>query len=284
MRVVKAQAMGMCFGVRDALAALGGLTDPARTAIHGELVHNEAVLASLRQRGFAMADESGRDSLPEAPSVVITAHGVSDRERERLTAGGKRLIDTTCPLVRRAHQAALGLARRGYFVLVVGRPGHVEVRGLFDDLPSGAIVDDEASVRTYPSDRLGVIFQTTTAPHRAGSILAAIRRANPQAEVREVDTVCRPTKDRQKAVAQLAQEAEVIVVVGGRQSNNTRELVALAREQGRPVWHVQGAGDLDPEWFQGISVVGLTAGTSTLPSTVDEVEGALLAMTEGGRQ
>lgn len=278
MRVIRAEALGMCFGVRDALVALGGVADPSRTAIHGELVHNEVVLEGLRERGFTMAAESRRDALPAAPAVVITAHGVSDRERARLEAAGKRLIDTTCPLVKRVHVAAQGLAQRGYFVVVVGRPGHVEVRGIVEDLERVAVVADEASVETYPAERLGVVFQTTTAPSRAESILAAIRRANPQAEVRAVDTVCRPTKDRQGAVARLAEEVEAIVVVGGSRSNNTRELVELAREQGCPVWHVRDAAELDPSWFRGVAVVGLTAGTSTLNATIDAVEAALEAI------
>jgi 4-hydroxy-3-methylbut-2-enyl diphosphate reductase len=268
----------MCFGVRDALAALWEVPEPARAAIHGELVHNEAVLDSLRTRGFAMTSERDRERLPDAMLVVITAHGVSDTERSRLERAGKQLIDTTCPLVRRAHLAARALASRGYFVLVVGRPGHVEVRGLAEDLERAEVVADETAVRTYEADRLGVVFQTTTPPHRAESVLEAIRRANPHAEVRAVDTVCRPTKDRQRAVERLADEVEAIVVVGGRNSNNTRELVELARARGRPVWHVRDAGDLDARWFRGISVVGLTAGTSTLDTTIDEVERALAAV------
>jgi 4-hydroxy-3-methylbut-2-enyl diphosphate reductase len=283
MRVVRAGALGMCFGVRDALAALDAVADPARATIHGELVHNEVVLGDLRARGFAMADEGARDEVPSAPAVVITAHGISEAERSRLEVAGKQLIDTTCPLVRRAHLAARALASRGYFVLVVGRPSHVEVRGLAGDLDRFEVVADEATVRTYPADRLGVVFQTTTAPRRAEGILAAIRRANPHAEIRAVDTVCRPTKDRQRAVERLADEVEAVVVVGGRNSNNTRELAELARSRGRPVWHVRDAGDLDPGWFRGISVVGLTAGTSTLDATIDEVECALAAMGERDR-
>jgi 4-hydroxy-3-methylbut-2-enyl diphosphate reductase len=282
MRVVRAEAMGMCFGVRDALAALGAVADPASVTIRGELVHNEAVLDGLRGRGFGMLAESVRDELPATPVVAVTAHGISDRERSRLESGGKRVLDTTCPLVRRAHLAARGLAERGYHVLVAGRPGHVEVRGIVEDLPSYDVVPDCDTVREYASRRLGVIAQTTTAPRKFQAICAAVRERNPAAEIRVIDTVCRPTEDRQLAVERLLEQVEAMVVVGGRNSNNTRELVELCRERGRPAWHVQGAGDLVAGWFEGVRVVGLTAGTSTLDATVDEVERALESLGVGG--
>lgn len=278
MRVVRADAMGMCFGVRDALAALEGLDEPARATIHGELVHNEAVLGALRDRGFAMSDESGRRDLPPTDVVVITAHGVSDRERDRLESAGKHLVDTTCPLVRRAHLAARSLSARGYHVLVVGRPGHVEVRGIVEDLPAYDLVPDESAARRFEADRLGVVFQTTTAPRRAGAILGAIRRANPHAEVRAVDTVCRPTKLRQRAVERLISETDAVVVVGGRNSNNARELLELCRERGRPAWLVRDRSELDAAWFDGVRTVGLTAGTSTPDALIDGVERALAAI------
>src|SRR5262245_734198 len=118
MRVIKAEVLGMCFGVRDALQTLEGVTDPGRVTIHGELVHNESVLAELDRRGFRMVKESARRPLPVTDTVLITAHGVSDCERQRLQAAGKQLVDTTCPLVRRAHEAAQKLQREGYHVLV----------------------------------------------------------------------------------------------------------------------------------------------------------------------
>ena len=107
MKVLRADAMGLCFGVRDALALAAGLTDPANVTIHGELVHNETVLVLLRTRGFRMTAETERDSLPPTQDVLITAHGISDRERRRLEGAGKRLIDTTCPLVERVHRQFL---------------------------------------------------------------------------------------------------------------------------------------------------------------------------------
>ena len=129
MKVIRAEAMGLCFGVRDALEQTGTVPQADRVTIHGELVHNEAVKEQLKRRGFHMTPEAERKSVPETPQVLITAHGISDRERLRLESAGKRLIDTTCPLVRLVHESAQRLAAEGFFVIVIGRRGHVEVHG-----------------------------------------------------------------------------------------------------------------------------------------------------------
>src|ERR1700730_9347385 len=131
---VEAEVLGMCFGVRDALKILRAIDRPEEVTIHGELVHNEVVLTQLSRRGFGMTKEGHRGELPDTPVVLITAHGVSDTERRRLEASGKRLVDTTCPLVERVHRAAQTLQAEGYHVLVIGRRAHIEVRGIIEDL------------------------------------------------------------------------------------------------------------------------------------------------------
>jgi 4-hydroxy-3-methylbut-2-enyl diphosphate reductase len=249
MRVIRATAMGMCFGVRDALAAMEQIADPADVTVHGELVHNEEVLRRLRGRGFAMNPEVGRRSLPVTERVVITAHGVSERERQELIDAGKDLIDTTCPLVRRVHDAAQQLQRDGFFVLVIGRPDHVEVRGIVGDLDRYVVVPDAGAVRRYDEGRLGVVCQSTTPPDEANRVLAVIRAANPGATVRDIDTICRPTRERQDAARELIDQVDAVVVVGGRHSNNTRQLARLAESRSVPVAHVQTAADVDPDWL-----------------------------------
>jgi len=280
VRIVRAEIMGMCFGVRDALRAIDRVDDPAGVTIHGELVHNETVLHGLATRGFRMVPESGRGPVPATPEILITAHGVSDRERSRLEAAGKRLIDTTCPLVRRAHDAAMALRDEGRHVLVIGKRGHVEVVGLVEDLPGHDVIEREEDVRDYRQPRLGVIAQTTTTDRVADRIRALILDRNPEADVRFIDTVCLPTKDHQRALERLIDRTDAVVVVGGRNSNNTRALAERARERGRPAVHVRDAGDLDPAWFRPDWTVGLTAGTSTLDTTIVEVHMALAAIAE----
>jgi 4-hydroxy-3-methylbut-2-en-1-yl diphosphate reductase len=278
MEVLVAEVMGMCFGVRDALKIIEGIEEPHAVTIHGELVHNEVVLEGLHRRGFHMTHETERRPLPATPLVLITAHGVSEAERQRLTAGGKQLVDTTCPLVTRVHKAAVGLQAEGYHVLVIGRRGHVEVQGIIEDLHSYDVVQNADEVRRYPHDRLGIVCQTTTPARTVKKIRAAVEAHNRHAEVRFIDTVCHPTKDHQHALERLAEQVDVMVVVGGRNSNNTRELVAFCREKNLPAFHVQGAADLRPEWFRDCRTVGLTAGTSTLDATIEEVRQALVRM------
>ncbi len=277
MKVLRADAMGMCFGVRDALAVMADLPDPQTVTVHGQLVHNPVVLTDLKVRGFTLTDEADRARLPDTPAVLITAHGVSDRERARLSGAGKHLIDTTCPLVKRVHAAAQRLAARTDHVLVIGRPGHVEVLGIVEDLPSCTIVPDVAAVAAYPYVALGVVAQTTTPPAVAAAVRAEIVRRNPHAAVHYVDTVCAPTRDRQRALERLLPQVEVVVVVGGAGSNNTRELTALVGRVGVPAYQVEGPAEVRSEWFDGVTTAGLTAGTSTLAATVDAVEAAMLA-------
>lgn len=278
MKVIRAEAMGLCFGVRDALAMAEQIERPKDVAVHGELVHNEQVLVQLESRGFQMVREQDRGRLTDAPAVLVTAHGISDKERARLRAASKVLIDTTCPLVRRVHRAAQTLADEGFHVLVIGRHGHVEVQGIVEDLSSYDVLDAPDAVRRYPYEKLGVVCQSTTPPKLAEEIRARVRSLNGQAEIREFDTICQPTRDRQEAVEQLAASVDAVVVVGGRNSNNTRQLLARCRDRGVPAFHIQSADDIQPEWFRRCSTVGLTAGTSTLDATIDDVYQALCSL------
>jgi 4-hydroxy-3-methylbut-2-en-1-yl diphosphate reductase len=277
MRIIRADVLGMCFGVRDALEVVAGVAEPRRVTIFGQLVHNEIVQAQLSAQGFSTLNPAAREmSLPESPVVLITAHGISNRERNRLESAGKQLVDTTCPLVERVHQAALALQAEGYHVLVIGRKGHVEVEGIVGDLDAFDVIEHADDVRTYSSHRLGIVCQTTVTERRVAELRDLIMARNADAEIRFVDTVCLPTKEHQRALERLIEAVDAVVVVGGRNSNNTLELVGRCREHGRPVLHVQSDADLDPAWFRGVARVGLTAGTSTLTATIDEVHRALV--------
>jgi 4-hydroxy-3-methylbut-2-enyl diphosphate reductase len=282
MEVIRAQAMGFCFGVRDALQLALELERPEETTLYGELVHNEQVLARLAARGFRQLGEEGRRGAVATPRVLITAHGISHRERGELLRAGAELVDTTCPLVRRAHDAALALARAGYHVVVIGRAGHVEVRGLIGDLDSCSVISRSEEVQRWPHAKLGVICQTTFPQADAEALLRAIRAANPHAEVLLRDTICEPTKQRQKALLELIAAVDVVVVVGGSRSHNTQQLQETCRRAGRAAHWIQGPAELDASWFEGCSRVGLTAGTSTPDDLIDAVAAALAALPAGG--
>jgi 4-hydroxy-3-methylbut-2-enyl diphosphate reductase len=185
------------------------------------------------------------------------------------------LIDTTCPLVARVHRAAQELFQSGAFIVVIGRPDHVEVEGIIGDLESFAVVSCVADVAAYPVQRIGVVCQTTFPDDEAATIRRQIALCNPKAEIEWVDTICQPTKDRQQALTELLDQVQVVVVVGGRRSHNTRRLVDACRQRGLPAFHVEHSGELDPAWFAGFETVGLTAGTSTLPETIQQVHDRL---------
>jgi 4-hydroxy-3-methylbut-2-enyl diphosphate reductase len=277
MLILEAAEAGMCFGVRDALRVLDGIDEPRSVTIHGELVHNGEVLAELDRRGFHRSPESERP-VPATPAVLVTAHGISERERARLLAAGKTLLDTTCPLVHKAHAAAQELQREGRRVVVIGRRDHVEVRGIVEDLVQPIVVGGPPDVATWAEARLGVLSQTTTPVALAAQVVAAIRASNPHADVRVVDTICSPTKARIDALTELLPRVDALVVVGGHASNNTRQLAQTAVQAGVAVLHVERAEELNAAWFAGCRVVGLTAGTSTLPGTIAAVRARLAAI------
>jgi 4-hydroxy-3-methylbut-2-enyl diphosphate reductase len=270
MKILRAEHLGMCFGVRDAIALAVTQAKEQPLTILGELVHNATVVADLQARGIRLARQPGEVATP---SVMITAHGASEVAKAGAAALGLRVLEATCPLVHVAHRALADLVRAGFHPVVIGKRGHVEVRGLTEDYPECDVVLSEDDVAQLAErSRFGVVAQTTQPIERVRHLVALIRRRFPRSEVRLVDTVCQPTKQRQHAAVELAQRCDVVVVVGGADSNNTRELAATCAQQGAQVHHVQTAADLCAEWFHTAAVVGLTAGTSTPDVLIDGVE------------
>jgi 4-hydroxy-3-methylbut-2-enyl diphosphate reductase len=273
MRVLRAAHLGMCFGVRDAIALAVEHADAGPLTILGDLVHNPTVLAALEAKGIAIAQEVAH---VKTPTLMVTAHGASEKTLARTRALGLRVVEATCPLVHAAHRAVDMLARDGYHVVVIGQRDHVEVRGLTGDLDRFDVVledDDVLALDEHP--RIGVAAQTTQSEEKVRRLVGLIRRRFPRSEVRWVDTVCRPTKERQTAAIEMARQADLVIVVGGRSSNNTRELVKTCARVCARVHHVQTEADVRPEWFEGVAVVGLTAGTSTPDEVIDRVEACI---------
>ena len=270
MRIIRADHLGMCFGVRDAIDLAIQTAESEPLTVFGELVHNESVLAELRARGIAI--ESKLDQI-RTPTAMITAHGTSQRTLNRAKDLGLRVVEATCPLVHSAHRAVERLIRDGYHPVIIGQRGHVEIRGLTDDLDEFDVVLCEAEVALLqPRSKFGVAAQTTQPIEKVTRLVRAIESQFPESEVRFVDTVCRPTKERQTAAVELSRSCDVVVVVGGKNSNNTRELVTTCSQFCDRVHHVQGPEDLDEAWFAEVERVGLTAGTSTPDDLIDAVE------------
>ncbi|HXG08778.1 MAG TPA: 4-hydroxy-3-methylbut-2-enyl diphosphate reductase [Gemmataceae bacterium] len=277
MEVRMAEHLGMCFGVRDAIDLALGLTGSRPLTILGDLVHNPDVVAQLDAAG---ARRARRPEEVSTADVLVTAHGIADRVRLQLREKGLNIHDATCPLVRRAHLALARLVEEGRHPVVIGQRDHVEVRGLVGDLDDYTVVLHEEDLDQLAGrPRLGVVAQTTQPLERVRELVACLRRRFPEADIRFIDTVCQPTKDRQEALHRLAAEVEVVIVVGGPDSNNSRKLTELARRLGRPAYQVARAAELRPEWFHGVRVVGLTAGTSTPDRVIHEVRAWLEAFT-----
>lgn len=270
MRIIRADHLGMCFGVRDAIALAISQNNLQPVTVLGDLVHNETVLQDLKRRGIQIVQDAG-----QAPTemVMVTAHGASEKAITCAVSRGLNVVEATCPLVRLAHRAVARLVREGYHPIIVGKRDHVEVRGMTEDLVDFDVILSEADVEALPEHpRIGIIAQTTQPIEKVRHLAAAVRRRFPNADVRFVDTVCQPTKQRQNAAVELAEKADVVVVIGGAHSNNTHELVKTCGKHCRRVHHVQTAADLKAEWFEDAPIVGVTAGTSTPDNIIDEVE------------
>jgi len=259
MKIIRAEHLGMCFGVKDAIALALETARHRPLTILGDLVHNETVLAELQAQGVRI-----RQSPEEidTPTVMVTAHGASERRIGETRQRGLAVLEATCPLVHLAHRSLARLVDEGFYPVIVGKRDHVEVRGMTEDLDRFSVVltaDDAADLPSHP--RYGVIAQTTQPIDRVRHL-----------EVRFIDTVCQPTKQRQGAAIELAQRCTVVVVIGGVHSNNTRELVSTCARYCLRVHHVQTADALRSEWFLAEDIVGLTAGTSTPENIIAEVE------------
>jgi 4-hydroxy-3-methylbut-2-enyl diphosphate reductase len=278
MRILRAQHLGMCFGVRDAITLALDVAKQHPLTVLGDLVHNEVVLAELRKRGIRVAQDA---AAVRTQAVMVTAHGASDLAMAKARGRGLEVIQATCPLVHVAHRAVARLVRDGYHPVIIGKRGHVEVRGLTEDLAEFDIVLSEAEIGELKERlRFGVAAQTTQPIEKVQALVRALRCRFPQSEICFADTVCQPTKQRQNAAVELAQQSDVVVVIGGQHSNNTQELVGTCRNFCARVFHVQTAADLRPEWFLSAENVGITAGTSTPDELINSVETWLNSLAE----
>lgn len=280
MQVKLAREMGFCFGVRRAVGLVEKLVaDGGGVVVLGELVHNPRVVASLRAKGVRTA--ASVDDVPQG-TVVIPSHGAPPGVFEEAQRKGLDVVDATCPFVRLAQKAAQELMDRGFQVIVVGDPAHTEVIGIVGWAGGRAHVvsgpDDLASLSL--ASRVGVLAQTTQPLSNLRTVANRMlsESLGELKELRVVNTICSATAARQAAASELAQQADLVVVVGGKTSANTRRLVEICRRAGGETHQVEGAGDVRREWLLGRDVVGVTAGASTPDEVISEVVEAILAI------
>jgi 4-hydroxy-3-methylbut-2-enyl diphosphate reductase len=279
MKIIRAEHLGMCFGVRDAITLALETAQHEPLTILGDLVHNETVLADLRAQGIRVAQQP---SDVGTRTVMVTAHGAAEHVINETRGRGLNVIEATCPLVHAAHRAVARLVREGFHPVIIGRRDHVEVRGMTGDLDAFDVVLDEEDVaKLCERPRFGVVAQTTQPIDRVRHLVQLIRERFPKSEVRFIDTVCQPTKQRQNAAIELAQKCDVVIVIGGMHSNNTHELVKTCSRFCARVHHVRMADDLLNEWFHPEDTIGITAGTSTPDAVIDEVECHIHNLSDG---
>lgn len=276
MKVIRADHLGMCFGVRDAIALALQESRKQEVTILGDLVHNPVVLDQLRGQGIRLEQDLRQVS---SRTVMITAHGASDAAKSEIRRQGFQVLEATCPLVHFAHHSLQQLVDEGFHPIIIGKREHVEVKGMTGDLAAFDVVLSEEDISTVqPHPKLGIVAQTTQPIEKVRALVQRIRERFPSSEVRFKDTVCQPTKQRQSAAVSLAVQCDVVIVVGGRHSNNTRELVETCRRHCPRVHQVEQVEDLRSAWFQNTATVGITAGTSTPDSTIDAVERFIQAL------
>lgn len=268
MDIEIADGSGFCFGVRRAVnLALRAAEDHGRrTVTLGPLVHNPLVVERLEAKGIRAVEEVAGD----ADVVVLRAHGTPAPQEESLRRRRLEIVDATCPFVKRAQRHARALREEGYQVVILGDRAHPEVASVRSYAGDDAVVVESADdLPVALGPRVGVMAQTTQ-PEEA--FLRLVRRLAPgAAEVRVVNTVCRSTAARRAETEKLASRVQVMIVLGGRRSHNTRELARVSRLAGVDTHHIERARELQRQWFRNVGHVGVAAGASTPDEAIEDV-------------
>jgi len=276
IRVVLAQPRGFCAGVERAIEIVERALKKYGPPIYvrHEIVHNRHVVESLRTRGAVFVDEL--DEIPPGAMTIFSAHGVAKRVEEHAAERGLPVIDATCPLVAKVHNEGRRYAKQGREIVLVGHAGHAEVEGTIGQVPGKVhlvqTVADVATLAVSDPEKLAYITQTTLSVDDTRLIIAALKARFPSIVGPDVRDICYATQNRQQAVRELARAVDVILVVGSRNSSNSNRLREIGQELGKPAYLIDDADALQPEWFQGIGSVGVTAGASA-PETL--VQGVL---------
>lgn len=269
MKINVARHMGLCFGIKDAIQLAEETSKKTPVTIFGPLAHNRSIQNKLTEQGVQFINQHQQ---AKTDTLIVTAHGTSDRKRREIKEAGFDVKDATCPLVHFAHRSLMELARGGYYPVIIGKSDHIEVRGLTGDLDEYTVILDESEIDQIPSSkRIGVVSQTTQPIDHVNALVDQIKARFPKSEIRFTDTVCHPTKQRQKSAIDLGQESDIVIVIGGKNSNNTKQLSVTVSKYCSRVHQIESVTDLDQEWFESEDIVGITAGTSTPDEVIQPV-------------
>lgn len=266
MEVILAEYLGFCYGVRRAISIARDNAD-GHSCTLGPIIHNPQMVERLKAEGIGSVD-----TLAEMQSgtVIIRSHGVGPQIYDKIRAKGLKIVDATCPHVKRAQLAAKELAQSGYSVAIIGEKNHPEVKSIFEWANRAAtILENESEAEKFPAcQKLGIVSQTTVEEARFTAIVA--RLLGKSKDIRILRTICTATEQRQSAAIELAEKVDVMIVVGGRNSANTTKLARLCESRCR-THHIETADEILPEWFDQSQKIGITAGASTPDWIIREV-------------
>lgn len=275
MKVILANPRGFCAGVDRAIEIVERALElfGAPIYVRHEVVHNRFVVDDLRSRGAIFVDEL--NEIPDGATVIFSAHGVSRAVQDEAARRGFRIFDATCPLVTKVHMEVARNRRNGTEVILIGHAGHPEVEGTMGQT-DGHIhlvetVEDVSNLQVTNPENLAFSTQTTLSVDDTARIVDALRKRFPAIKAPPKDDICYATQNRQDSVKGLAENVDVVLVVGSRNSSNSNRLREVAEVQGTPAYMIDGADDLRREWFSQTSVVGLTAGASAPELLVQRV-------------
>jgi 4-hydroxy-3-methylbut-2-enyl diphosphate reductase len=269
MEIILADKAGFCFGVKRAINTAFEAATTGNVYCLGPLIHNPQEVDRLRKAGVETVGDFS--TLKKGKSLIIRSHGVPPSVLEQAKGQGLKIIDLTCPFVGKAQHHAEMLRDEGYQVVVVGEKEHPEVQSILGYEGADAIVIenmqdvDEAKLQ----HRIGVVAQTTQSYGNFSEIVLKLLRISKELKV--YNTICNSTTERQHSAQLLARQVDVMLVVGGRNSANTSRLATICRQEGKPTHHIEVAGEIRPEWFQGAQRIGVTAGASTPDWVLNEV-------------
>jgi len=279
MQITLANPRGFCAGVDRAIAIVERALELFGAPIHvrHEVVHNRFVVDDLRARGAIFVEEIHQ--VPDNSILIFSAHGVSRAVREQASARGLKIFDATCPLVTKVHMEVLRYSREGRECILIGHAGHPEVEGTmgqYDSSRGGAIylvenAKDVQSLSIREPQRLAFVTQTTLSLDDTSRIIEALRERFPQIASPRKDDICYATQNRQDAVRKLAEDCDLVLVVGSPNSSNSNRLRELAQRSGTPAYLIDGADDLQPSWFKQGQHIGITAGASAPEVLVKKV-------------
>jgi 4-hydroxy-3-methylbut-2-enyl diphosphate reductase len=241
--------------------------------VHHEIVHNTYVVEQLRRRGAIFVESI--DEVPHGAVLVFSAHGVPPPVREEAKQRSLKVIDATCPLVTKVHFEALKFAREDRTIILIGHKDHQEIIGTSGEAPDRTIVVDSVEavdkLEVSNPEKLAFLTQTTLSLYDTQEIVARLRQKFPKIVGPKSDDICYATQNRQEAVEQVAQDVDLILVVGSQNSSNSNRLVEVAERRGVKAALIDSASDIDPKWLEGVKSVGLTAGASAPEVLVEQV-------------